>query len=470
MRLRLEDSKSESMVGRVLSADGTPLSRAQVHLRAQKRYPTGQVQGDDLVDFEGRYILLTDGEGKFRTPKQLSPKSEYAAFAATEGFQPDRTAWTAASSGTFPDLTLRRLDIARVLEGKARDRGGQAIAGAVVWSSENPSVRVLTDVEGRFRLEGLSRARGFLFVRKEGYRFLGRTIEADLTAVEVVLSRVDELPARRLRTLLSPLPYGEQVKQARVLLEPRIQPILEHRDQRMRFRLMKTLASIDPTTALEFLEKNVLADPDGSLATAVRSTAGIRLLRDDPEEASTVFQAIADPGEHSRSLLLAAESLPTADRAGKLQWVDRALLESRSCRQPADRVLALAAVSEHLLDLGETQRATQLLRANQGTARELPTEGWGGYARGSFAEELCQIDPGAAHGACQGGRPKVDLITRSPPGEYRSGTGQSRSGPGRAGGERTQTVVRPQSGLASNLSRDGSARPRPRPEDLEPCE
>ena len=159
VRLRLEGSQSESMVGRVLSAEGTPLSLAQVHLRAQERYPTGQVQGDDLVEFECGYVLFTDGEGKFRTPKQLLSKGEYAAFAEAEGFQADRTPWTAASSGTFPDLTLRRPGQARVLEGKARDRGGQAIAGAVVWSSQDPSVRVLTDVGGRFRLYGLNRSR-----------------------------------------------------------------------------------------------------------------------------------------------------------------------------------------------------------------------------------------------------------------------------------------------------------------------
>ena len=46
--------------------------------------------------------------------------------------------------------------------------------------------------------------------------------------------------------------------------------------------------------------------------------------------------------------------------------------------------------------LNETERATGLLREGQAIAKELPTAGWGGYARGAFAEDLGMIDLPAA--------------------------------------------------------------------------
>ena len=189
------------------------------------------------------------------------------------------------------------------------------------------------------------------------------------------------------------VPYAEELKQARVLLEPRIKPILEHRDQRMRSRLMKTLASIDPTRSSRSSKKMRWPMPtnlwqplsvrrrgfDFCATTRTRPTrcsrpSSIRVLvRGVSSKLLTPFSRLIVPGNFNGS---------------------NALLEARSCQHPADRVLSLAAVSEHLLDLGETQRASEILRATQATAGELPTEGWGGYARGSFAEELCQIDPG----------------------------------------------------------------------------
>jgi hypothetical protein len=69
---------------------------------------------------------------------------------------------------------------------------------------------------------------------------------------------------------------------------------------------------------------------------------------------------------------------------------------------PAHRVVSVGRIAERWLDLGETERATKLLREFRPVAQELPTKGWAGYARGAFAEELAQIDAAAALGLIAG--------------------------------------------------------------------
>ena len=66
--LRLDDSSAAALMGRVVDKDGNPVAGARVRLRAQRRYPSGQVKRDDLVDFDGISVLTSDAEGRFRTP------------------------------------------------------------------------------------------------------------------------------------------------------------------------------------------------------------------------------------------------------------------------------------------------------------------------------------------------------------------------------------------------------------------
>ena len=233
VRLRLDETATVAMEGRVLGAGG-PLPRAQVHLRVQKRYPSGQVQGDELVEFERSLVLITDKDGRFRTPKELAGDGEYAAYATMEGFGPGRTSWTSAGSGSFADLVLEPETGTRSVEGMVRDRTGRPIADVMVWSSEAPPVWCGRMSSGRFRLADLQEGRGFLFVRKAGYRFAGRVIEPGVKSLVLVLSLTGELPARHLKTLPPPLPHAEAIKLARHLLEPRMSRILKEGDPRIK--------------------------------------------------------------------------------------------------------------------------------------------------------------------------------------------------------------------------------------------
>ena len=222
-------------------------------------------KGTELVEFERGPILITDAEGRFRTPKELRSDGEYAAFAETGDFQAERTPWTSVGSGSFSDLTLRRPTVIVALEGKVRDRAGQPIAGATVWNSEAPSARIKCDEQGRFPMNGLREGSAFLFVRKDGYRFGGRILEPSVRSVEFVLSRPGELPARRLETLQSPLPRADEIKLARELLERRLNRILKDSDPTAMQKLLSTMATLDPSRAWRFSTRG------SSLTPMVRS-------------------------------------------------------------------------------------------------------------------------------------------------------------------------------------------------------
>ena len=63
--------------------------------------------GNELVEFESGPVVIADVEGRFRTPKDLDPDGEYAAYASAPGFLTSRTLWTAGQSGSFPVIRLR---------------------------------------------------------------------------------------------------------------------------------------------------------------------------------------------------------------------------------------------------------------------------------------------------------------------------------------------------------------------------
>ncbi len=110
IRLRLDASRVASLTGRVVDINGRPIAGATVHLRAEKTYPSGaQVMGDDLVDFDGPDVLTVDALGWYRTPHELDREGHYAAYAAADGYQAERTSWFAGGSSTLPDLILRPL-------------------------------------------------------------------------------------------------------------------------------------------------------------------------------------------------------------------------------------------------------------------------------------------------------------------------------------------------------------------------
>jgi hypothetical protein len=121
------------------------------------------------------------------------------------------------------------------------------------------------------------------------------------------------------------------------------------------------------------------------------------LMEESVDEAIAVLEGIEDPGLKAIGLIDASHKLGVQDRSRVLAVLDRALLSARAAREPDGmNLVLLGQVAERFLDLGQAERGRALLREGEALAKQLPKAGFVGYARGSFAEELAQIDLEAA--------------------------------------------------------------------------
>ncbi len=399
-RLVLDSSGSVSLSGRVVDAMGHRVAGARAHIRVQHRYPGGQVRGNDMVEIRGAYVIKTNDTGWFRTPPILDPDLEYAALAEADGFEPARTGWVAGTAGTFPELVLRpeARDRPAAVDGSVADRAGRPVSGAAVWTTNDAGtpIRSSTDARGRFRLEKIPPRRSFLFVEAAGFRFSGRVVDPAAGPVSITLTRSDERPAATMSTLPPARPRAEERALANRLIRPYAERAVKEGDESTRLRSLEILALSDPARVLEIVETGIMGNPWYN--DYLRRDCA-RALREDSHAGGTRrwSRRCRPPSGGARGHLDACDAMPPADRKARVEQVDQGVFSSAGDRKSGDhRVQALGQVAEHYLDLGEVEKGKKLLRLTRSAAVALPKEGWGGYARGSFAEELAQVDAAAA--------------------------------------------------------------------------
>ena len=104
--LRLEPANCVSLFGRVVDPAGRPIAGANVHLRSRRSIDPNE--RDELVEFAAGAILLTDAQGRFRTPEELSPDFHYMAYASAPNHRYTRTtAWMQGDRRSLGDLILQ---------------------------------------------------------------------------------------------------------------------------------------------------------------------------------------------------------------------------------------------------------------------------------------------------------------------------------------------------------------------------
>jgi hypothetical protein len=279
----------------------------------------------------------------------------------------------------------------RAVEGRVRDRQGKPVAGArVLYVDERKRVGATSDSEGRFRLEGVLDAPGFLFVEKAGFRFTGRASGPGADGGDVVLLHTDEPGERAMKALPDALPRNER----RALAARVLQQAPARGDEGTRLRALESLARIDPARVLEQLDKGTVKGEWNQ--DYLRRAVAKRLAEDSLDEARTVIDAMRTPDFRSMGYCDLCDALPAAEKKQKLAFLGDALLHARAIEDASHRLVHTTAVAKRLRDLGETQRADKLLRDGEAMARELPKAGWATYARGNFAAELAVIDLPAA--------------------------------------------------------------------------
>ena len=108
MILHLTESSGVALAGQVLDPAGRPIAGATVHLRSRRRGVQRVDPSDEqLVVFDGVSVLVSDAEGRFRTPSELDPDDEYVAYTSAPGYLTSQTLWTKGESGSFPVIRLR---------------------------------------------------------------------------------------------------------------------------------------------------------------------------------------------------------------------------------------------------------------------------------------------------------------------------------------------------------------------------
>lgn len=289
------------------------------------------------------------------------------------------------------DPALPRNEAHPVVTVRVLDSQGAPVAGAIVRLDDGASrATAITGDDGRFQSHQAALP-ALLLIEKSGFRFTGKRIEPGAESIEVRLTRLDERPGRSLGMLPPELPQAERASLVKRLLGP----LLEDEDvvEGYRIRAYERLAAVDPPGALRRLEESRL---EGTAASAVRMRAAQQLLKSDAEEALLVGETVDQPLWRTKVYLDACNALPNSERPRKLELLGQALVYARGTEAPAFRAIGLGFIGERLLDLGEIEKATEVLREGEEIARQLPTAAFGGYARGAFAEELAQIDLEAA--------------------------------------------------------------------------
>jgi RNA polymerase sigma factor (sigma-70 family) len=105
--LHLTERIGVSLKGRILDPAGRPIAGASVHLRRRSRPQAGDLWDDEPVTFDGGDILMSDTDGRFRTPPELDRDAEYSGFASAPGYLTSQTPWTIGEADGFEVIRLR---------------------------------------------------------------------------------------------------------------------------------------------------------------------------------------------------------------------------------------------------------------------------------------------------------------------------------------------------------------------------
>ncbi len=318
-RLVLDSSDLVSLAGRVVDASGHRVAGAKVHLRVQLRDLNRQVIGDTMVRIHGAYVIQTNDTGWYRTPLILDPQLAYAAFVEADGFEPARTNWTRGNARTFPELTLRPSASERLsaVEGSLKDRGGQPVAGAAVWTTEEAGtpIRTTADAGGRFRIDNVPARGSFLFVEAAGFRSFGRVMELGTGSLSIALTRSDERPAAAMTALPPARPRAEERALARRVILPYAERAVKEGDESSRLRSLEVLALSDPARVLEVIETGIFANP--WFNDYLRRACARALWEDSRAEALAVVEAMQAAEWRARGHLDACDALKPMAAEGR---------------------------------------------------------------------------------------------------------------------------------------------------------
>ena len=205
----------------------------------------------------------------------------------------------------------------------------------------------------------------------------------------LTLARIDE-PYPELPKSVPPSPSrADELAVLHRIFDAYAERVIKEGSAGELIQVLRILVWVDPIRANELLNDPRLerGQPD-----SIRFTLATQLIRQNETDARELIEAIQDPNVRSYAYSEASVALPDSARARKLDLLNESLVAGRAVADPATRVLRLADIGGRLFDLGQTEKATNLVQEARTIAVKLPNA----WARGRLAEELAQVDLPAA--------------------------------------------------------------------------
>lgn len=390
--LRLEHDRGVSLSGRMSDSEGKPIDGVQAEVWVQWRADNHVVLGNGPLVIAGAQKMEIDSAGRFQTAPCLSPGGEYAVLFTAPGCLPARTPWARPSEAgdlVLPETRMRRL---RTIAGRIVDAEDQPVAGARVFQSGDGVERTETtsDADGRFTLAGVAEGTAIVFVEQAGFHFYGQPVTDDAD-IELSLRPISAAAAP-LSGAPAALSREEELQLARAAYRPLLDRTFSGKGSSDQSGVLWHWARIDPIDALGYIDRAKLPNADAEEYDIFRLWVAKRLVRDSLEEALAVAESIHDPDRRVRALVDMVGRLAPSQRGERRQLLDQALLDAGQAQSPALRAIWLHVIADCLLDLGEADRARELLDDARATVATLPVAGEGATARGYVAEVLARID------------------------------------------------------------------------------
>jgi hypothetical protein len=376
--LRITQAATSALRGRVLMTDGSPISNALVRVQSRKNQgQRGFVFGP--VDFDRGQEIRTAADGTFQTPRELELALDYRVEVIADGFVSESSEFVKPASELIilPDLLLRRALKLRTVTGRVVDRQGHPIPSAtVLQSGDGPRrSRAGTDALGRFQISGVTDQPAFLFAEKPGFRFGGTLTGTGDRAVDVILDRADQPPARVLKTLAWPASREEERALARSVLEPIAVPSdLRQRipnDFQLR-KVLRPLAWVDPPRLLA-----VLASPAIMRDESILDATAIALWEMRGPQAVDMVDSEPDPCARAYGLLALEKVAPADLRKLHIDLLARAAHEGARVTDPGEKLRLLGRAADRLIEMGESERVVPILREGWKLAQTIKRDQYG---------------------------------------------------------------------------------------------
>jgi hypothetical protein len=401
--LRLTAAATAALRGRVVATDGKAIESARVWIEYRRNnvpqsWMTGSIRFDRVDE------IRTAADGSFRTPCELLPPGEYRALAIADGYVPGATDYitpTTQETKALPDLIMRPAQKLRTVSGRVVDPQGRPIEGATVLQSGDGPRRsqAQTDALGRFALGGVADGPAFVFAQKPGFRFGGRLIGGGDGGFDLVLARAQEPPPTKLKTLSWSTPRDEERSLVRTLLEPIAIPS----DLRIRIpsdyqlhRVLRPLGWADPPRLLA-----VLSSPAVVRDQSILDATAIALWEMKGPEAVDMINSEPDPCARAHGLLALETAAPLDRRKLRTELLLRAGREAGRVTDHNEKLSLLGRAAARLIDMGEADRATPMLREGWKLTENIKREQ---CAQGiyEFAPALASFDLSMALALVQG--------------------------------------------------------------------